>query len=61
LTAIGLVGIFLGIRLDLGGVLGQSVPYLQFFPAVMLAAWLAGLGPGLVPTELRRTAVRGSD
>jgi PAS domain S-box-containing protein len=51
-TAIGLVGVFLAIRLALGGLLGQSVPYLQFFPAVMLAAWLGGLGPGLLATAL---------
>jgi PAS domain S-box-containing protein len=47
-----LVGVFLLIRLSLGHLLGQSVPYLQFFPAVMLAAWIAGLGPGLVATAL---------
>lgn len=28
--------------------LGESVPFLQFFPAIMLAAWLGGLGPGLL-------------
>ena len=45
-----LVAVFLGIRLSLGGILGESVPYLQFFPAIMLAAWLSGLGPGLAAT-----------
>ena len=51
-TAVALVGVFLGIRLALGGILHQSVPNLQFFPAVMLAAWLAGFGPGLVAIAL---------
>jgi two-component system, LuxR family, sensor kinase FixL len=32
----------------LQGWLGEKVPFLQFFPAIMLAAWLGGLGPGLL-------------
>ena len=32
--------------------LGVSVPYLHFFPAVMIAAWFGGLGPGIVATLL---------
>jgi two-component system sensor kinase FixL len=32
--------------------LGVTVPYLQFFPAIMLAAWYGGLGPGLLTTSL---------
>jgi Domain of unknown function (DUF4118) len=32
--------------------LGVSVPYLHFFPAVMIAAWFGGLGPGIVTTLL---------
>jgi two-component system sensor kinase FixL len=32
--------------------LGLKVPYLQFFPVVMVAAWYGGLGPGLVTTLL---------
>jgi PAS domain S-box-containing protein len=52
LTAVVLVGLFLAIRFALGGVLGETVPYLQFFPAIMLAAWLGGPGPGLAATAL---------
>ncbi len=44
------MAVFLVIRFSLAGVLGESVPYLQFFPAVMLAAWIGGLGPGLGAT-----------
>jgi len=29
-----------------------SVPYLHFFPAVMISAWFGGLGPGIVATLL---------
>jgi PAS domain S-box-containing protein len=32
--------------------LGVTVPYLQFFPAIMLAAWYGGLGPGVLTTGL---------
>ena len=32
--------------------LGATVPYLQFFPAIMLAAWYGGLGPGVLITTL---------
>jgi PAS domain S-box-containing protein len=32
--------------------LGVKVPFLQFFPAIMVAAWLGGLRPGLVVTGL---------
>src|SRR5690348_2475206 len=37
----------LGLRFALSGVLGSTVPYITFFPAVMFAAWLGGLGPGI--------------
>jgi two-component system sensor kinase FixL len=29
-----------------------NVPYLQFFPAILVAAWYGGLGPGLLATAL---------
>jgi len=50
--AVVLIGIFLLLRFALQPVLGPSVPYLQFFPAIMLAAWFGGLGPGLLATAL---------
>ncbi len=40
------VAVLLG-RLAFQPWLGDAVPYLQFFPAVMLASWLGGLGPGI--------------
>jgi hypothetical protein len=32
--------------------LGLKVPYLQFYPAIILAAWYGGLGPGVLNTAL---------
>jgi PAS domain S-box-containing protein len=40
------------VRSLLQGWLGYSVPYLQFFPAIMVAAWYGGYGPGLAATAL---------
>jgi PAS domain S-box-containing protein len=40
------------LRFLLASVLGQSVPYITMFPGVMFAAWLGGLGPGLLATGL---------
>jgi PAS domain S-box-containing protein len=42
----------LGLRFALAGVLGQTVPYITFFPAVMFAGWFGGLGPGILATLL---------
>jgi len=33
-------------------VLGYDLPFLTFYPAVMIASWYGGLGPGLVATSL---------
>jgi PAS domain S-box-containing protein len=40
----------LALRFALQPWLGQNVPYLQFFPAILVAAWYGGLGPGLATT-----------
>ena len=58
MTAVAFVGLFLVIRLGLGRVLGDTVPYLQFFPAIMLAAWVGGGGPGLLATALAALLAR---
>ena len=39
-------------RYSLRGSLGLKVPFLQFFPAIMVAAWLGGLRPGLLVTGI---------
>src|SRR5260221_2872090 len=40
------------LRWPLWPVLGNAVPHMSFFPAVMIAAYLGGLWPGLVATLL---------
>src|SRR4026208_2205201 len=36
--------------------LGFKVPYLQFYPAIIVAAWYGGLGPGVLSTVLSTLA-----
>jgi K+-sensing histidine kinase KdpD len=33
-------------------ILGEKVPFILFYPTVVLAAWFGGLGPGLLTTAL---------
>src|SRR5947209_2790455 len=44
------------LRWPLRPVLGDAVPHMTFFPAVMLAAYFGGLWPGLVATFLSAIA-----
>jgi signal transduction histidine kinase len=39
-------------RLPLEPLLGESAPFLLFFPAIMVASWFGGVGPGLAATVL---------
>ncbi len=50
--AVALVAGFFGIRWILQPWLGASVPFLGLVPAIMLAAWFGGFGPGLLATAL---------
>src|SRR5829696_7770636 len=38
------------VRLLLQRWMGASAPYLQFFPAILVAAWYGGFGPGVAAT-----------
>src|SRR5436190_11133368 len=38
------------IRFPLQPILGHTVPFLLYFPAVLFAAWYGGFGPGLLVT-----------
>jgi signal transduction histidine kinase len=49
-VAFAAVSVALGIRWLFTPLLGDGVPYLQFFPAVMVAGYYGGLGPGLAAT-----------
>src|SRR5258708_16780650 len=44
------------IRWPVRPVLGDAVPHMTFFPAVMIAAYFGGFGPGLLATTLSAVA-----
>src|SRR5712691_6670135 len=44
------------VRWPLWPVLGDAVPHMTFFPAVMIAAYFGGFGPGLLATILSAVA-----
>lgn len=51
-VAIAVVVLALLIRFAIDPWLGPRVPYLQFFPAILVAAWYGGLGPGVLASLL---------
>lgn len=55
-VAVFLVAASLLFRWSLRDWFGNNVPYLQFFPAILVGAWYGGLGPGLVATVLSALA-----
>src|SRR5204863_3609772 len=40
------------LRFILDTWLGPNVPYLSFFPAILVASWFGGLGPGVLAAVL---------
>jgi PAS domain S-box-containing protein len=50
--AIVVVVIAAALRVALNPVWGIGLPYITFYPGVMLVAWLGGLGPGIAATVL---------
>jgi len=52
LTALMIVGAASAFRLVFFSVLGRGIPYLVFYPAVMLAALYGGLAGGFLATAL---------
>src|SRR5436853_2588255 len=50
--AVGIAAVGILVRLALDPVWGIRLPYITLFPAIMLSAWLGGLGPGIVTTLL---------
>src|SRR6187549_1897108 len=54
--AVVAVGLAAALRWGMWGVLGESLPYLFFFAAIMAAAWFGGLRPGLLATFLSAIA-----
>jgi PAS domain S-box-containing protein len=55
--AVGCVGAGLVLRFALRGFLGESVPYVTLYPAVVFAAMFGGLWPGILATILSLGAV----
>ncbi|HEU4893351.1 MAG TPA: PAS domain S-box protein [Vicinamibacterales bacterium] len=55
-VAVLLIATSLLIRWILNGWFAGNVPYLQFFPAILVAAWYGGLGPGILATVLSALA-----
>jgi two-component system cell cycle sensor histidine kinase/response regulator CckA len=52
LWAILAVGLGVGIRIALGGILGTELPFVTLFPAVFVTAYLGGFRPTLLATIL---------
>jgi two-component system, LuxR family, sensor kinase FixL len=50
LAAVAALAIALLFRYALWHTLGTTVPYLQFYPAIIISAWFGGLGPGVLLT-----------
>src|SRR5215203_53378 len=49
-VAVLAVGVAFGLKLLLDPLIVQDVPFLLVFGAIMVSAWFAGLGPGLLAT-----------
>ena len=49
-------GLSVVLRLALFGLLGDRAPYLTFFPAIVLSAYIGGLRPALLATLLSAAA-----
>src|SRR5450432_1278376 len=55
-VALAATAVTLLIRLMLKPVLGNAVPQMAFFPAVMIAAYFGGFWPGMLATGLSAVA-----
>ena len=55
-VAAAVVALSLSARFLLSSYFGSNVPYLQFFPAILVASWYGGFGPGLFATVLSTLA-----
>lgn len=51
-VAVACCVVVLILKISLKRYLGENVPFVLFFTAVMVAAWFGGFGPGLVATAL---------
>jgi PAS domain S-box-containing protein len=51
-SAIAIMAVATAVRFAMSPVWGAGLPYITFYPAVMVSAWLGGIGPGLVATAV---------
>src|ERR687884_438239 len=58
LAATGITAAAVGLRILLEPLWGTSAPFVLLYPAVMLSAWIGGLGPGLLATGLGAAAAQ---
>jgi PAS domain S-box-containing protein len=56
LAAVAIVLMAVGLRVALSPVWGANYPFLLFHPAVIVAAWFGGFGPGLLALGLSAAA-----
>jgi PAS domain S-box-containing protein len=56
LVALAAFGAALLFRYAFRESLGLEIPYVQFYPAIIAAAWYGGLGPGVLTTTLSAVA-----
>ncbi|MDQ4081040.1 MAG: DUF4118 domain-containing protein, partial [Gemmatimonadota bacterium] len=54
--AIGAAAAAVLVRLALEPVWGVKLPFITLFPAIMLSAWVGGLGPGILTTAITAVA-----
>jgi PAS domain S-box-containing protein len=47
------------LRVPVSAVLGTDVPYITFFPAIVLSTWYGGVAPGIVTTLLSGVLANG--
>ena len=53
---LGAVAVALAFRYGIRDLVGLKVPFLQFYPAIIVAAWYSGFGPALVATAFSALA-----
>ena len=57
LVVAGALAVCLLFRYAFRDSLGLKVPFLEFYPAIFVAAWYGGLGPGVLATVVSTVAV----
>jgi PAS domain S-box-containing protein len=55
-VAVASVAVALVIRLSLGHVMISGIPFITFYPAILITAFLAGWGPGMLAVALSAAA-----